>query len=783
MKKIIRNGFVAVCMLVLAGILGYGMLASVKYSNSQNQEETVLVEKDATDDTVTTVEEAAAGGPAIPDDPAPDYVGFAEIGFHIGNGETQRTVKLYLNGKEGYVFLPSYAKLSKLTAEFDEQVFGLSIDGRGIRSGEKFENIRIDETYDMAIVVKAGDTTDDNATAQGGWSSVEETAVPPVKTYDMYELTFMKSANLPALYIDTADGTMDYLNLDKANEEPGDMLCLTEDGMLDSRGAIRKIHGRGSTSWGNAQKEYTFHTTQATSPLQMKNAKKWCLIANSYDATKLRNPIAYSLARDLELPYAIDYRYTDVWFNGEYNGNYILCEAIEMQKNRINPNDVDVLMKVDRTASDSIYFSWDYYGTLEILYPKMPAKSFLENTRHRINYIFEKIENCKTKTDFERLEKMVDIDSFAKMYLIYAMTNETDSNYLSTFYYYKADEGKLYSGPAWDFDLGYGAEQDNRGRYIEYNGYSNGPSEDLIYNSEFANRVREILTEKENAIDNMLTNMSVFSEKIHASILMTRQRFGNQSGGWMVEMGVPEANLYYLQKYTRKRIALMKDTVFYPDNYHRITIGDRIYWLKDGNKIPEDFENFVCNVNGWGHFTYISGLSFLRDQPIKWDMELSGNPIATAPAEPQTTEPAPTDTATDAETAIPETATATATTTPEKGDPIMTLLGILLLVTPGVISLLVSGDYQIQKRSDIPALAAHYLLYEFLTIMLSYGVITLLKGSVTISFAGISHGETYTIFHSNVVFLLSVLFLLISVALGIFARLYKRWEDYFGKVI
>lgn len=763
MKKIIRNGFVAVCVLVLVGILGYGMLASIKNSNSQNQEETILVERDATDDTATTVEEAAAGGPAIPDDPAPDYVGFADIGFHIGNGETQRTVKLYLNGKEGYVFLPSYAKLPKLTAEFDEQIFGLSIDGHDIKNGESFENIRADETYDMAIVVKA-----DN---------------PQVKTYDMYELTFMKSANLPALYIDTADGTMDYLNQDKANEEPGDMLCLTEDGMLDSVGAIRKIHGRGSTSWGNAQKGYTFHTTQATSPLQMKNAKKWCLIANSYDATKLRNPIAYSLAQDLELPYAIDYRYTDVWFNGEYNGNYILCEAIEVQKNRINPSDVDVLMKVDRTAPDSVYFTWDYYGTLEILYPKAPTKSFLEKTRHRINYIFEKIKSCKTKTDFERLEKMIDIDSFAKMYLIYAMTNETDSNYLSTFYYYKEDEGKLYSGPAWDFDLGYGSEQDNRGRYVEYNSYPNGPSEDLIYNPEFANRLREILTEKENAIDNMLTNISAFSEKIHASVLMTRQRFGNQSGGWMVEMGVPEANLYYLQDYTSKRIALMKDTVFHPERYHRILIGNRIYWLKDGNKIPEDFENFVCNVNGWEHFTYVSGLSFLRDQPIKWDMELSGNPIATAPAEPQATEPESADTVTDTATATPETATTTATTTQEKGDPIMTLLGILLLITPGVISLLASGNYQIQKRSDIPTLAAHYLLYEFLTIMLSYGVITLLKGSVTISFAGISRGETYTIFHSNVVFLLSVLFLFVSTAIGVLARLFKQRVVFFGAAI
>ena len=218
-----------------------------------------------------------------------------DVGFRIGNGENQRTVKLYLNGKEGYVFLPSYAKLSKLTAEFDEQAFSVSIDGRGIGSGETIADIRADETYDMSITVKAGNAADGGAEAQDGkktnavlavmqgGDAVAETETPQVKTYDMYELTFMKSANRPALYIDTADGTMDYLNQDKANEEPGDMLCLTENGELDSYGAIRKIHGRGNSSWGNIQKGYTFHMEKMSSPLGMQSAKKWLLIANGYD--------------------------------------------------------------------------------------------------------------------------------------------------------------------------------------------------------------------------------------------------------------------------------------------------------------------------------------------------------------------------------------------------------------------------------------------------------------------------------------------------------------------
>ena len=107
----------------------------------------------------------------------------------------------------------------------------------------------------------------------------------------------------------------------------------------------------------------------------------------------------------------------------------------------------------------------------------------------------------------------------------------------------------------------------------------------------------------------------------------------------------------------------------------------------------------------------------------------------------------------------------------------MALLGIILLVTPGIISLLVSGYLKELSRKRLPEVAIAYLIYEFLTIMIAYGIITIVKGSVTISFAGVSHGENYTIFHSNVVFLMTTLFLVISVTLGWLKKYYDSAKD------
>lgn len=52
-------------------------------------------------------------------------------------------------------------------------------------------------------------------------------------------------------------------------------------------------------------------------------------------------------------------------------------------------------------------------------------------------------------------QELIDLDSWARKYLIEEIFASTDSGNFSQFYYYDGAEenGKLYAGPIWDFDL------------------------------------------------------------------------------------------------------------------------------------------------------------------------------------------------------------------------------------------------------------------------------------------------------------------------------------------
>ena len=47
------------------------------------------------------------------------------------------------------------------------------------------------------------------------------------------------------------------------------------------------------------------------------------------------------MAQDMGLQYAIDSAYVDLWLNGEYAGNYLLCEKIEVGENRVDISSED----------------------------------------------------------------------------------------------------------------------------------------------------------------------------------------------------------------------------------------------------------------------------------------------------------------------------------------------------------------------------------------------------------------------------------------------------------
>ena len=158
-----------------------------------------------------------------------------------------------------------------------------------------------------------------------------------VSGYDSEGAVYTDNAyfsKLPVLYINTDNGKPIQNRVDY---KPGSMFVQNnaETDKAEYDGAIQ-IRGRGNFSWGLPKKPYRIKLDKKADLFGMGSNKNWVLLANYIDESLLRNKTAYELSRELGLEY-MDSTWCDVVFNGEYVGNYQLCEQI-----RIDPTRVDI---------------------------------------------------------------------------------------------------------------------------------------------------------------------------------------------------------------------------------------------------------------------------------------------------------------------------------------------------------------------------------------------------------------------------------------------------------
>ncbi|MFQ9514876.1 MAG: CotH kinase family protein [Eubacterium sp.] len=246
------------------------------------------------------------------------------------------------------------------------------------------------------------------------------------------------------------------------------------------------IKVRGNTTAGGQKKPYNIKLNKKKSVLGMDSAKKWSLLANAFDKSLIRNALAMQMAHEVGLSYTSDCRFVDVYCNGQYLGNYLIIESVETGNGRIeiNAEDTssnDMLLELDNNGRDvSEAYHLDRTGLGVYLMLNEPEiepddTASIEAYQDKINYGKTLITNFETalKLDnYEGIARYIDVESFAKYYIVNEFFRNQDFNFSSTRFYIK--DGKLYAGPCWDYDLSSG----NIGNY--YSGeYKNG----VTYNS------------------------------------------------------------------------------------------------------------------------------------------------------------------------------------------------------------------------------------------------------------------------------------------------------------
>ena len=329
-----------------------------------------------------------------------------------------------------------------------------------------------------------------------------------------YNLRFVQSKNIPSVFIATESGNLNHVHEDKDNREAGG-IRIYENGKNTLDEALEQIKGRGNSTWSFPKKPYKIKFDKKTEILGMPKAKKWTLIANWINNSLTRNIYGWEFASAFGLPNTGRYRYIDLYINGEYLGNYVICEGVEIAENRIDINDLEkanekanpgldieslanvITGKNGEILSDSSKGSrkWvdipndpdDISGgyileyDLGARYDSEPSGFITSNgqpivikspefaSRAEVNYIADFVDAgtraLYSETGYneegKHYSEYFDVDSLAGIYIVQEISMNYDAA-LSSFFAYKAEHSdKLVFGPIWDMDNAFGSSQTN----------------------------------------------------------------------------------------------------------------------------------------------------------------------------------------------------------------------------------------------------------------------------------------------------------------------------------
>lgn len=140
-------------------------------------------------------------------------------------------------------------------------------------------------------------------------------------------------SKLPVLYINTDDG-----KAVTVKEEYKSANLLIQDNTEQKEAmysAKIEIKGRGNTTWNLPKKPYKIKLDKKTDLFGMGKNKHWVLLANYIDESLLRNRTAEMISEQLGLE-TMKSVSTDVVLNGQYVGNYQLCEHIRIGGTRVD---------------------------------------------------------------------------------------------------------------------------------------------------------------------------------------------------------------------------------------------------------------------------------------------------------------------------------------------------------------------------------------------------------------------------------------------------------------
>ena len=338
------------------------------------------------------------------------------------------------------LYLPGSADTAKLCFSWSGRDVTFSKNGKSYKSGK-------------APIAKAGETV--TYTVSNGKLSAPLTI-----------RTMKGSSNVDAMFLelDESKGSILEMQLDPDHEEE----CYGLVKVGDHKKKYIKLKGRGTSSWRVPKKSYiftvyddgTYTTKDKTQLIKGVKKKKWTLLANYLDNSLMRNKIALDLADQLGI--GLKTKFVDLWMNGIYMGSYLLTprkdsycsdDGFILENDHHRPeteaNDLFVFPKMHTMPGKHNYLIVDDIGD--------NAKAAGVDKK-AIKKWFKTAWNAVLDHDSEAYQQYFDLESWAKMYLMFEVSKTYDC-YAGNILMHRdgmTKKDKLIAGPAWDYDIAFG---------------------------------------------------------------------------------------------------------------------------------------------------------------------------------------------------------------------------------------------------------------------------------------------------------------------------------------
>ena len=325
------------------------------------------------------------------------------------------------------------------------------------------------------------------------------------------EFTFYHDSKIGSVFVQTSIGLSAIDANKNTRDKQAEILILDHLGKTEYSDATAQtnseIKSRGNATFSYLKKPYQIKLDSKTDLFGMGKSKTWILLANYTDQSALHNALGYMLGDKVGVPYNTQYRFVNLYVDGEYRGMYMLCEKVQIGDNRIEIEDLEKATEKANSDKDLASFpkktitsgtliqnsiltkytffdgvkspkdiTGGYLVELDFRGEQEPSHFVTDNgniyvvkspeyvSKAEMEYIaglFADMEEAiYSDTGYNRkgvhYSEYIDMDSFASVYTVQELMKNWDAYLGSMFFYKDADQNgetaKIYNGPLWDLD-------------------------------------------------------------------------------------------------------------------------------------------------------------------------------------------------------------------------------------------------------------------------------------------------------------------------------------------